>query len=169
MARRKKRPTSMGAPSRAIGRAARRQHRRAPAWCDRRCAAARIARPVELILELVFVRKAIEVRAGRLVGDRHDEQHGALAVIVQSPAAAKDAFAVLPQDLRAAVRVRTGQRMRLHLSDSGVGPPNLVRLTELYVRQASPAAYRNRTASGLSNASRALIFLDPKYAAPPPR
>ena len=60
---------------------------------------------VELILELVFVGEMIEARAGRLVGGRHNEQHGALAVIVQSPAAAKDALAVLPQDLGAAVRI----------------------------------------------------------------
>jgi hypothetical protein len=57
-----------------------------------------------------------------VVGGRSNKQHGApLAVVVQSPAAMEDAFAVLPQDLRAAIRVRAVQRMRYHLSDSDGG------------------------------------------------
>jgi hypothetical protein len=51
-----------------------------------------------------------------------------LALIVQSPAALKDAFAVFPQDLRATVRIRDVRRMRHHLSDSGIRVPNRVRL-----------------------------------------
>ena len=57
-----------------------------------------------------------EGRTRRVVGGRSNEQHGApLTLIVESPAAAKDAFAVLPQDLRVTVRVRDVQRMRHHL------------------------------------------------------
>src|SRR6516165_8311792 len=56
-----------------------------------------------------------------MLGGRSNEQHGApLALIVESPAAAKDAFAVFPQDLRATVRVRNVQRMRHHPSASGI-------------------------------------------------
>ena len=43
---------------------------------------------------------------GQSVGGRSNEQHGAaLTVIVESPVAMKDALAVLPEDLRAAIRV----------------------------------------------------------------
>ena len=53
-----------------------------------------------------------------MVGGRQNEQHSALlAVIVQSPAAAEDALAVLPQDLRAAIRVRDVRRIRYHMSE----------------------------------------------------
>src|SRR5215831_17908574 len=40
---------------------------------------------------------------------------------VQSPATAEHALAVLPQHLRATIRVRDVQRLLHHLSDSGVG------------------------------------------------
>src|SRR6516165_5664483 len=44
-----------------------------------------------------------------------------IAAIVASPATAEDAFAVLPQDLRAAIRVCAVQKIRHHPSNSGVG------------------------------------------------
>jgi len=59
---------------------------------------------------------------GQTLGGRSNEQHGAaLTVIVESPVAMKDALAVLPEDLRAAIRVRAVQCMRHHLRNSGVG------------------------------------------------
>ena len=57
-----------------------------------------------------------------MVGGRGNKQHGEpVAIVVQSPASAEHAFAVLPQDLRATIRVRDVQRLLHHLSDSGVG------------------------------------------------
>src|SRR6516165_8366493 len=54
-------------------------------------------RSVELLLQFEFVSQAIEAGAGRLIGGRNNGQHGApFAVILQSPAAVEDAFAVLP-------------------------------------------------------------------------
>jgi hypothetical protein len=59
---------------------------------------------------------------GQTLGGRSNEQHGAaLAVIIESPAAMKGALAVLPEDLRAAIRVRAVQCMGHHLRNSGVG------------------------------------------------
>ena len=59
---------------------------------------------------------------GQTLGGRSNEQHGAaLTVIIESPVAMKDALAVLPEDLRAAIRVRAAQCMRHHLRNSGVG------------------------------------------------
>ena len=57
-----------------------------------------------------------------MVGGRGNKQHGEpVAIVVQSPATAEHALAVLPQHLRATVRVRDVQRLLHHLSDSGVG------------------------------------------------
>src|SRR6516162_1557799 len=67
-------------------------------------------RAIEFALQFVFVTEVIEGRTRRVVGGRSNEQHGApLTVVVQSPAAVKDALAVLPEDLRAAIRVRSVQ------------------------------------------------------------
>jgi hypothetical protein len=56
---------------------------------------------------MVFMGEAIEARTRRMLRGGKNDQHGApLAIIVQSPAMAEDAFAVLPQDLGAAVRIR---------------------------------------------------------------
>src|SRR5215470_12822722 len=67
----------------------------------------------------MFVSEAIEGRAGGMVGRRLNDQDGAPpAVIIQLPATADDAFAVLPQDLRIAVGVLVIQRVRHHLSAS---------------------------------------------------
>jgi hypothetical protein len=45
-----------------------------------------------------------------VLGSRSNEQHGAaLSVVIKSPAAVKYAFAVLPEELRAAIRVRAVQ------------------------------------------------------------
>src|SRR5262249_10542534 len=57
-------------------------------------------RGVQFILQLVFVREAIEARTGRLVSGRNNDQNGEppLAVIVQLPTTTEDAFAVLPQN-----------------------------------------------------------------------
>ena len=64
---------------------------------------AALPRAIEFVVQLVFVREAIEGRTRRVVGGRSNERHGATpAVIVESPAAMKDAFAVLPENLRAA-------------------------------------------------------------------
>src|SRR5262249_14045200 len=61
--------------------------------------------------------EAIDARARGMVGGRSNDQHLALlAVVVQSPPTANDAVAVLPQGLRAAVRVRAVQRMQHHPS-----------------------------------------------------
>src|SRR5262249_18409340 len=82
-------------------------------------------------------------------------------------AAAKGAFAVPPQDLRATVRVRDVLRMRRHPSDSGTRDPNRVRPTKLYVRNArglSPAC-RNRT-HHLRNTRRQFILPDPTRVVP---
>src|SRR5262249_8028923 len=91
---------------------------------------------VELILEFVFVGEVIEARAGRLLGGRHNEQHGALAVIVQLPSAAEDAFAILPQDLRAAVRIVYTSVDHRQLS----GPGDYVAVNRLY----AAGRYENR-------------------------
>jgi len=93
------------------------------------------------------------VRRSRLAQDvwsaaGSNKQHGApLALILQSPAAVKDAFAVSPQDLRVTVRVRDVLRMRHHLWASGIRATNRVRLTKaLCARRARPlATCRNRT------------------------
>src|SRR6516164_8478964 len=67
----------------------------------------------------MFVSEAIEGRAGGVVGGRLNDQDGAPpAVIIQLPATADDAFAVLPQHLRIAVGVLVIQRVRHHLSES---------------------------------------------------
>src|SRR6516225_4437893 len=71
-----------------------------------------------------------------MVGGRHNEQHGALAIIVQSPAAAKDAFAVLPQDLRAAVRIVYTRVDQRQLS----GPGDFVAVDRFY----AAGRYENR-------------------------
>jgi hypothetical protein len=58
------------------------------------------------------VSKAIEARARRVLGGRHNDQHGTpVAVIADTPASAEDALAVLPQNLRATIRI-TVQRMQ---------------------------------------------------------
>ena len=57
-----------------------------------------------------------------MVGGRRNKQHREpVAIVVQSSATAEYALAVLPQHLRATVRVGDVQRLLHHLSDSGVG------------------------------------------------
>ena len=56
-----------------------------------------------------------------MIGGSGNKQHGEPgAIIVQSPATAEHAIAILPQHLRA-IRVRDVQRLLHHLSESGVG------------------------------------------------
>jgi len=83
--------------------------------------------PAEMSIGFQFFEgEAIEAWTRRLILGRQNDQDGALlAAIVRSPATAEDAFAVLPQDLRATA-IRPVQRMRHHLSDSGVRLPGRV-------------------------------------------
>ena len=117
MARRKKRPTSMGAPSSrssgsppgssstSIGPTAfahelQRPHR---------------PRAIELVLQSVFVRETIEARARRVLGGGQNDEHGApVAVIAQAPPSAQDAFAVLRQNPKF-IRIHAAQRIRHQL------------------------------------------------------
>ena len=69
-----------------------------------------------------WARRSRLVRDGWSAAGSTISTRAPLAVVIQPPAAAEDAFAVLPQDLRAVVRVRAVERMRLHLSDSGATP-----------------------------------------------
>src|SRR5215468_9238720 len=103
----------------------------------------------------MFVSEAIEGRAGGVVGGRLNDQDGAPpAVIIQLPATAEDAFAVLPQDLRIAVGVLVIQGVRHHLSESVYATrSNLSRPVEIVPHR-------------LRNATRPLILTDPPYADP---
>ena len=97
------------------------EHQHGPTGIAHELQRPRRPRLVELILEFVFMRESIEARAGRLVGGRQNDQHGApVAIIVQAPPFSEDAFAVLPQNLRDTVQVRAVLQMRRHLSNSGV-------------------------------------------------
>ena len=57
-------------------------------------------RPVQLILQSVFVGKALEDVGRRLLRSGQHGQHGAAAAVgLSAPPPAEDALAVLPQDL----------------------------------------------------------------------
>jgi hypothetical protein len=67
---------------------------------------------------------SIIVRRARFEGDEvlRGRQSGATVVVTAwTPPSAGHAFAVLPQNLTAAIRVRTVQGVRHHVSNSGVG------------------------------------------------
>jgi hypothetical protein len=52
---------------------------------------------IELIFQLAFVHETIEVCPGRVVGGRSNKQHSEpVTIVVQSPATAEHAVAVLP-------------------------------------------------------------------------
>src|SRR5262249_38567543 len=92
------------------------EHQHGPSGIADEVQRPRRPRPVELVLQFEFMGKTIEACAGRVIAGGSNGQHGVLlAVIIQSPAAAEDAFAVLPQDLRGALRVRAVKAMRHHL------------------------------------------------------
>ena len=124
MARRRKRPASIGAPMQPLERLAAgilEQQRRSTAFAGQR---ERPRRPcgVELVPQFIFVGKAIEAgRRRALRGGQHGQHGAAAAVVVRAPPAAEDAFAILPQDLTAVIRIGAFQRMQHHLSHSGVG------------------------------------------------
>src|SRR6516164_6692411 len=93
------------------------EHQHGPSAVARELQRLRRPRPIQLILQGVFVSKAIDARARRVLGGRHNDQHGApVAVIADAPASAEDALAVLPQNLRTTIRTAV-QRIQ-HLSDS---------------------------------------------------
>src|SRR5215472_16837313 len=89
-----------------------------------------------------------------MVGGRLNDQDGAPpAVIIQLPATAEDAFAVLPQDLRIAVGVLVIQGVRHHQSPCTPRARSLSRPMEIVPHR-------------LRNATRPLILTDPPYADP---
>src|SRR5215831_5618551 len=93
------------------------EHQHGPGAVARKLQRLRRPIPVELILQGVFVSKAIKARArGVLGGGLNDQHSAAVAVIADAPASAEYALAVLPQNLKAAVRIAV-QRIQ-HLSDS---------------------------------------------------
>jgi hypothetical protein len=66
------------------------------------------------------MHKPVEARSRRVDGGGKDDQDGpTIAVAVGSPAAAEDAFAVLPENLRVAVGVVRVRPMQRHLTNSG--------------------------------------------------
>jgi len=63
-------------------------------------------RAIQLILQAVFVGEAIEARGrGVLRGGLNNQHRAPVVVIAQAPPSAEDAFAVLPQNLTAAIRI----------------------------------------------------------------
>jgi hypothetical protein len=82
------------------------EHQHGPGAVARKLQRLRRPIPVELVLQGVFVSQAIKARARRVLGCRHNDQHGApVAVIADAPASAEYALAVLPQNLRATIRI----------------------------------------------------------------
>jgi hypothetical protein len=62
-----------------------------------------------------------------LRGERHDENVFALAVSIQAPLAAEDAFAVLPQHVETITSLVGDWRGHVHLAGSGIGPATWLR------------------------------------------
>jgi hypothetical protein len=76
------------------------EHQHGPSAVARELQRSHRPRSIQLILQRVFVSKAIEVCARRVLGGRHNDQHGALlAIIADARPSAEYALAVLPQNL----------------------------------------------------------------------
>jgi hypothetical protein len=68
-------------------------------------------RSVELILQSVFVSKAIESVRWRVLHSGHHGQHGkAVAIRAQAPPSAEEALAVFPQDLETVLFLSAEQK-----------------------------------------------------------
>ena len=75
-------------------------------------------RPVQLILQSVFVSEAIEGGGRRVLrGGQHGQHGGRDRRRRQAPSSAEDAFAVLPQDLEATISTSAEPRGWIHLPD----------------------------------------------------
>jgi hypothetical protein len=60
-------------------------------------------RPVQLVLQAIFARQAVEGGRGGMLRDGHHDQDGDLITVGVALSPAEDAFAVLPQHLKAAI------------------------------------------------------------------
>ena len=85
-------------------------------------------RAVQLVLQSVFVGKAIEAGGRRVLrGGQYGQHRAPLAVVAQTPSSAEDAFAVLPQDLKAAILLSVKsrgwvQRLASPINPTAIGP-----------------------------------------------
>jgi hypothetical protein len=73
------------------------EHKHDPTAVTAKLERPRSPRPVQLILQTIFVSEAIERGRYRMLpGGRHGEHCGAVAIGAPAPCPAEDAFAVLP-------------------------------------------------------------------------
>jgi hypothetical protein len=76
--------------------------------------------PVQLVLQFVFARQAIEGGRCRMLRSWQHGEHGGAITIGVALASAEDAFAVLPQDLEAANSTNAQPRGWIHVRNSAV-------------------------------------------------
>ena len=124
IARRRKRPASIGAPTQPLKRFAARileQQRRTTALADK---CERTCRPcgVEFVPQVIFMSEAIERSRQRALRDgRHGQYRVAAAISIRAPSAAEDVFAVPPRDIMITNPIGLVLKRRIQLPDSALG------------------------------------------------
>ena len=99
------------------------QHQHGPAAVADELQRPHRPRPVQLVLQAVFVSQAIQGRRCRMLRGGQHGQHGVpVAVGARAPCPAEHAVAVLPQDLEVAISVCAEPRRCIHLPDSRSKP-----------------------------------------------
>ena len=140
MARRKKRPTSIGAPSSRSSGSPPGSSSTNMVWSALADELQRSRRPgsVQLVLQSIFVREASKGRRCRMLrGGKHSQHIGPVAIGILAPRTAENAVAVFPQDLEVAIPVCAEPRRCAQLPHS----PSVSPLAGLEGRRA-PSSVR---------------------------
>ena len=104
--------------------------------------------PIQLVLQSIFVREAIEGGRRRMFpSGKHGQHGGAITVVgVASVASAEDTFAVLPQDLEVAVPICAEQTRRIQPPASTIAPASLGEGPATFHRSAGRTSLRRKSA-----------------------
>ena len=123
-------------------------------------------RPVQFVLQPVFVRQPINEAGRGMLRGREDGQHGGpLTVAAIPPSSAQDALAVLLQYLEITIPARAEPEGRVHLTDSVAKPVAIFRLETHWmdVRPEGAGASLKREPTTPEAGSRCLSLANPRY------